>query len=247
MENKKSVFTVKMILKACALICMILVFCPSFLVSCSGRNMDVSAMTALRTIKIYGEAVSKPHPIMLLTLILPAAALALLSIRRYTDRKTAGLILGCASVDTLVWILFRAAVKNYAENNYCRFETTGWFVLNIITLLGMMLLTTLVVRRKLQLDSDLKEVLAGGGTQDTLNQMSQKMGQMAGSMMQMAGNAANNIGSNSGGDSGGKEVIGFCSKCGRPIRYGNRFCTKCGTPVPEGMQKEADEKQHVTE
>ena len=85
-NNRKIVITVKKVLKALSLICFVIVFCPTFLVSCSGQNMNVSVMTAVGGVSISGERVVAPHPIMLLCLIIPMAVFILLSIKKYTDR-----------------------------------------------------------------------------------------------------------------------------------------------------------------
>ena len=92
-NNRKIVITVKKVLKALSLICFVIVFCPTFLVSCSGQNMNVSVMTAIGGVSISGERVVAPHPIMLLCLIIPMAVFILLSIKKYTDKKMLLLLL----------------------------------------------------------------------------------------------------------------------------------------------------------
>lgn len=249
-NNRKIVITVKKVLKALSLICFVIVFCPTFLVSCSGQNMNVSVMTAVGGVSISGERVVAPHPIMLLCLIIPMAVFILLSIKKYTDKKNASIIAIGGGVDLIIWIIFRSGVKKAAEDIGFTFKTTGWYVINIIFLMLIILLTSLIVVGKLQMESDLIAVLSGKETQNALNQMSATMSQMSTAVTQWAGNVASNVNNRNKV----KNPIGFCSKCGTPIGYGSHFCTSCGTPVPQSMideaeaaRKEAEEKAKIAE
>ena len=80
-REKKSMFTVKNVMRGLALFCIVCVFCPSFMVSCSGQNMNVSVMTAVRGVSVYGEKVVDAYPIMLICLLLPVAVLIALIVR----------------------------------------------------------------------------------------------------------------------------------------------------------------------
>ena len=249
-NNRKIVITVKKVLKALSLICFVIVFCPTFLVSCSGQNMNVSVMTAVGGVSISGERVVAPHPIMLLCLIIPMAVFILLSIKKYTDKKNASIIAIGGGVDLIIWIIFRSGVKKAAEDIGFTFKTTGWYVINIIFLMLIILLTSLIVVGKLQMESDLIAVLSGKETQNALNQMSATMSQMSTAVTQWAGNVASNVNNRNKV----KNPIGFCAKCGPPIGYGSHFCTSCGTPVPQSMideaeaaRKEAEEKAKIAE
>ena len=241
MEEKSTVFTVRNVLRILALICIIFVFCPTFLVSCSGQDLEVSVMTAVGGVTAYGETVAEPQPIMLSCLILPIVAVVILFLRKLSDKKAAVTGLVCAVLDTIIWFVFRAAVKSLAEENYCTFKTTAWFVLNIIVLLLIILLNVLVLFGKAHLDSQLVSIFSGADTQGALSQMSDKMGQMSGAVSQFASNVAAGMGGNK------KNAIGFCQKCGAPIEYGNKFCTSCGTLVPESLIAEAEEARRIAE
>lgn len=242
-NGTKSIFTMKNVLRVLSLLCIIFVFCPSFLVSCSGQNVNVSVMTAVGGVSAYGEKVVDPHPIMLLCLLLPVGILVLLFIKKLTDRKTAAIILGCSIVDFVIWLIFRSSVKKIAEENYCSFKTTGWFVINIIVLILIVLLTAIVVISKIKMDADLITIFSGGGTQKVLNQMSATMSQMSSTVTQIAGNVANNVVSKTSKEN----VIGYCAKCGSAITYGCKFCVSCGTPVPESMIAEAEAAKRAAE
>ncbi len=242
-SEKKSKFTVKKILRALSLLCIIFVFCPSFLVSCSGQNINVSVMTAVGGISAYGEKVVDPYPIMLICLLIPVVVLILLLFKKFTDNKTALIVLICTVVDLIIWLIFRASVKKIAEENYCTFKTTGWYVINIIVMLIIVLLSAYVVMKKMQMDTDLITVFSGGETQGAIKQISATVNQISSVVTQFAGNVASNINNRTNKES----TIGFCSKCGSSISYGCKFCTSCGTPVPESMLAEADEAKKAAE
>lgn len=243
MTASKPGITVKKVLRVLLLLCIVFTFCPSFLVSCSGQNVNVSVMTAVGGVSAYGEKIVDPYPIMLICLLIPVGMLVLLFVKKFADKKTAGIILGGAVVDFIIWFIFRSSVKRIAEENYCTFKTTVWFVFNIAALLLIIVLSALVVLRKMQMDSDIISAFTGGGTQRALNQMTSAVTQMSGAVSQMAGNVMSNMGSKAAQ----RDAIGFCSKCGSPIAYGCRFCTSCGTPVPESMIAEAEAAKQAAE
>jgi ABC-type dipeptide/oligopeptide/nickel transport system permease subunit len=116
--TKKSVVTVKNVIRVLALLCIVGVFCPSFLVSCSGQTIDVSVMTAVGGISAYGETVVEPHLIMLICLLIPVAVLVILFIKKMAEKMSTGIILVCSVIDLIVWIIFRSEVKKIAEENY---------------------------------------------------------------------------------------------------------------------------------
>lgn len=248
MSEKKPMFTIKNIMRVLSVLCIIFVFCPSFLVSCSGQDMKVDVMTAVGGVSMYGEKVVEPHIIMLVCLLIPIAILVLLFLKKFKDNLTAGIILGCTAVDMIVWIIFRVSVKKIAEDNYCTFETTPWYVINIIVMILIIVLSLLVVLNIMMMDTDLITFFSGGGTKSVLDQMSNTVSQMSNAVTQLAGNVAENINNKTQK----KDAIGFCAKCGSPIPYGTKFCTSCGTPVPESMiaaaeaaRKEAEEKARL--
>lgn len=246
-SGKKSVFTVKNIVRVFAVLCIIFVFCPSFLVSCSGEKVDVNIMTAVGGVSVYGENVVDPHPIMLICLLIPVAILVLSFLKKFTDKKTAGIILAGTVGNLIIWLIFRGSVKKIAEENYCSFETTGWYVINIIVMILTILLSLLVVLGKMRMDMDLIMAVTGGGRQATLDQMSAAVNQMSGAVTQLAGNVASNIASNMHNREPKENIIGYCAKCGSPIEYGCKFCISCGAPVPESMLAEAEAAKKAEE
>lgn len=168
MDNgEKKLITIKNVLRVLSVICLVLVFCPAFLVSCSGETVNVSAMTAVGGVSMYGEKVVDPSPIMLLCLFIPIAILVLLFIKNIADKTNAAIIAACGVVDLIMWFVFRSKVKEIAEEALCDFKSTGWFVLNIISLVLIILLTAIVMISKLHMDSDLIAAVSGKGDRAT--------------------------------------------------------------------------------
>jgi hypothetical protein len=250
LETKKSVLTVKNVLRVLALLCIVGVFCPSFLVSCSGQTINVSAMTAVSGISTsYGSTIVEPHLIMLVCLLLPVAALVLLFLKQMEEKMSAGIILVCSVIDFIIWIIFKSEVKKIAEENYCTVKTTPWYYINMVIFVLIILLTVLVVASILHLDSDLITSFTGNEKQRVLDQMSATVSQMTNTVSQIADNVASNVSGNAGGrpQRAKEDTIGFCAKCGSPIPYGCKFCVSCGTPVPESMIAEAEAARKAAE
>ena len=243
-ETKKSMVTVKNVIRILSVLCTIIVFCPTFLVSCSGETMDVSVMTAVGGLKAYGESVAKPHPFMIVCLLIPVAILVMMFIKKIADNTAALATAICGGADFIIWIIFRNAVKKAAEENYCQFESTAWFALNMISLVIIILLSVLVVLKVVQMEDDLVKKFTGAGAKNTLNQMSAAVSQVSGSVSQLAGNITANANKNRIPQ---ENIIGYCSKCGSPLLFGDKFCTSCGTPIPESMIAEAEAARKAAE
>lgn len=237
MKENNSIFTVRTILRVLAIICIVVVFCPTFLVSCSGQNMEINVMTAVFGVKMYGEWASYPNPLMLICLILPVVIFVRLFSKKHKNRLDAMIIAICGVIDLIIWFIFKTVVKSAADKNYCTFNTTGWYTLNIISLVFIILLSVIVLIRKLEMDKNLLPVNVGEA-QETLNQMSN-------AVTKIADNISSNVRNRK---AMGNDTIGYCGKCGSPIEYGCDFCTSCGTPVPQSMKDEADaERKAATE
>lgn len=158
---EKSSLTVRMVLKMLALLAIIFVFCPSFLVSCSGTDIKVSAMDVAKGIEVYQQKVSDPYPIVLICLLIPIAILVLLFLKNREEKLIATTILGGAGVDFIFWIIFRTVVKNKVDENYYNFQTTIWFYLNMIVLIAIIGLTALIVINKLKMETDILKTSQG--------------------------------------------------------------------------------------
>lgn len=149
MKKWDTPITAGKIFRILAILCIIFVFCPSFMVSCSGRNIDVNVITAVNGISMYGEKVVKPHPIMILCLVIPVAVLVLLHRKA---KNTNVMILFFMVADAVLWMIFRIAVKKIALENYCTFKTTFWYGLNMVVILLMIFLSAMTILQKTGID-----------------------------------------------------------------------------------------------
>ena len=249
-EKKKLSVTVKNIIRTLTFCCVILFFCPMFMVSCSDSDwgvdadlMKVSAVTAIKGITSYGETIVSPQPLLALCLLLPIAALVLLFIKKFTDKQTSAAVCGITVLDLIIWIIFRTSAKKFAEDAQCQFKTTGWYVINIIALLLILIFTVLILINRLQMQTDLMDVFSKKDIHNAMGQMSDTVGHFSNTMSQMAGNVAGNIRKRTMKE----DIIGYCAKCGKPITYGHKFCISCGTPVPESMIAEAEAARKAEE
>ena len=236
--GRKPAVTAKNIIRVLSVIVTIIFFCPTFLVSCSGQTIDVSAMNVVGGIKSYGESVVKPQPLLLICLLLPIAIFVILFLnKKFTDDKAALITAICAAVDLIVWIIFRVQAKKAALKNYCTFKVTGWYVFNIIFLICIIALAVLVLFRVIHMQEDLVVRFRGSGAQDALNQM-------ASAVKGLAENVSANVGN---GGVPKEDIMGYCAKCGTPLIFGDKFCTSCGRPVPEDIIAEAEEERRAAE
>ena len=249
-EKKKLSVTVKNIIRTLTFCCVILFFCPMFMVSCSDSDwgvdtdlIKVSAVTAIKGISSYGETLVSPQPVIALCLLLPVAVLVFLFIKKFTDKQTSAAVCGMTVLDLIIWIIFRTSAKKFAEDAQCQFKTTGWYVINIIALLMILIFTVLILINRLQMQTDLMDVFSKKDIHNAMGQMSDTVGHFSNTMSQMAGNVAGNIRKRTMKE----DIIGYCAKCGKPITYGHKFCISCGTPVPESMIAEAEAARKAEE
>ena len=249
-EKKKLSVTVKNIIRTLTFCCVILFFCPMFMVSCSDSDwgvdtdlIKVSAVTAIKGISSYGETLVSPQPVIALCLLLPVAVLVFLFIKKFTDKQTSAAVCGMTVLDLIIWIIFRTSAKKFAEDAQCQFKTTGWYVINIIALLLILIFTVLILINRLQMQTDLMDVFSKKDIHNAMGQMSDTVGHFSNTMSQMAGKVAGNIRKRTMKE----DIIGYCAKCGKPITYGHKFCISCGTPVPESMIAEAEAARKAAE
>lgn len=181
-NNGKSLFTARQIMRVLSFICIIVVFCPSFLVSCSGQSKGISVMTAVGGLSVYGESIAKPQPLMLICLLLPAVILALLFMKKLPEKQNALIIVICGISDFVIWMIFKAVVKKIAEDHYCEFKTTGWYLLNNLALFFLILFAILILLQKLEMDTDILSLLSGGGTKEAMNKMSESLAKISDSL-----------------------------------------------------------------
>ena len=181
-NNGKSLVTARQIMRVLSFICIVVVFCPSFLVSCSGQSKGISVLTAAGGLSVYGETIAKPQPLMLVCLLLPAVILALLFMKKLSEKQNALIIAICGISDFVIWMIFKAVVKKIAEDHYCEFKTTGWYLLNNLALFFLILFALLILLQKLEMDTDILALLSGGGTERAMNKMSESLAKISDSL-----------------------------------------------------------------
>ena len=255
-NETKSLVTARQVMRVLAIIGIVVVFCPGFLVSCSGQSMNVSVMTAVKGISIYGETIAKPQPLMLICLLLPIAILALLFVKNISEKQAALIIAVCGILDFVIWFIFKSVVKSIAEKNYCEFKTTGWYLLNNLLLLFIIIFAVLILLQKLEMDTDILSVLSGGGTQGALNKMSDSLTKMSGAVNDLAGKAVSKVEEmeekrkaekkkaeeQKKSEEQKKADTDFCEECGSELEKESKFCSSCGAKVPEKKPEAVEEK-----
>ena len=189
-NNGKSLVTARQIMRVLSFICIVVVFCPSFLVSCSGQSKGISVLTAAGGLSVYGETIAKPQPLMLVCLLLPAVILALLFMKKLPEKQNALIIAICGISDFVIWMIFKAVVKKIAEDHYCEFKTAGWYLLNNLALFFLILFALLILLQKLEMDTDILALLSGGGTERAMNKMSESLAKISDSLTKSSDSVA---------------------------------------------------------
>lgn len=154
-KEKKPLITIKRIFRLLLLVCIAFVFCPMFMVSCSGQEIEVDVMTAVGGMSLYGEPVVKPHPVMLLLLLIPVIILVLSFVKKIHGKKIAWCSVVGLVVDSVLWIIFKKTVEKIAGENFCTCETTGWYYANMIVIVLSIIVMIPVLVGAIRLDADL--------------------------------------------------------------------------------------------
>ena len=164
-KENNSYFTVKNISKVLAIVCLIVVFLPSFLVSCSGQTYNVDVLQVAtgnytsevkNTLEYYADArIAQAHPFYFLCILIPIAVVLLLFINKVVDSLKAKIIIGAVAVDLLVWYRLYSQVKNYASQLYSTVETTAWFKIDIACLILILIISILIVLHVFEMDTDI--------------------------------------------------------------------------------------------
>ncbi len=209
---------VKNVLRVLSLLVIIIFFVPTFLVSCSGQEVELSAYKAMVGVKVYGETVVEPYLVMILLLLLPIAMLAVLFMKKMSKKITKIVLLSMPIVDLILWIIFSANTKAQAAENYCEFKVTAWFVINILCLLLFIILSTLMFIDVMDFETDILSVCTKDGIEELTYQISNKIGLTKTKLSK-------------GTDAPKDQITGFCTNCGAGIKQGNEFCVKCGVKI----------------
>ncbi len=241
-ENSKPLISPRNLLKILTILCIVFVFCPSFLVSCSGQKLEISAWKATTGMELYGERIDS-HPVMIIALLIPLIAVVLLFLKNMKERKCAGVISAVMAIDFIVWLVFKSTTKEVAQENYCEFDTTAWYPINLICIILSVIVSLLVLIQKIRMDADIVRLFSSKEVATSLEQVSKTVNNMSNTVSQIASNVTSSIGNKPNKE----DIIGYCSKCGAALLIDNQFCTSCGAPVASDLIAEAEKKKKERE
>ena len=63
-------------------------------------------------------------------------------------------------VDLIVWLIFRSKVKEACQSYYCGFETTGWYYINVVALVLMIVLSVAIFLNKMQMETNMIDIFS---------------------------------------------------------------------------------------
>jgi len=222
---KKFKFTVKNVVRMLTLLCIVFVFCPSFLVSCSEQTVEVNVMTAVEGVTMYGEKMVEPQGHMWLCLLLPIVVMVLLFIKKFSEKLTAGIIVAVTAIDLVKWFDFKSKTKEIAESNGCTFETTGWYTLNLIVMFLIVIFMIAVLTKLVSMETDLVAFVKGGEAKQAMNKITDAASKVAGDV------SAAVKSEETPEMKPASEVKAFCGNCGTKLEPDAAFCENCGTKV----------------
>lgn len=144
------------IIRALSLILVCMFFVPTFLVSCSDQEVTLSAGQIMKGIEFQGEKIVQAYPVMIFYLLLPVSLFIIWCIRSGIQEKVQSIYTILASgIDTVIWFVLSARVEEEAKRNYCTFETTGWFWVNIFLLIAVLIFGVCLCSNTLKTDTPL--------------------------------------------------------------------------------------------
>lgn len=197
--------TIKNVIRALSVLLIIFFFVPSFMVSCSGAHVKMSAANIMVGVKYNGEKLTTASPISALLILLPIAMLVLWCLKNVLKDKIAAIAcLACAAVDLIMWIFVRMGVAARADEVFGTSKVLAGFVFNIIFVLLVIAANVLVMLNILPADKPL--IGASGGMQPNMQQNTYQSAPAQEAEAETA----------------------VCANCGAPLPAGTKFCTKCG-------------------
>ncbi len=127
------------VIRISSVLLIIFYFIPSFMVSCGGVDVNISAMNSTFGIRANGELISPANPGMIMLLILPAAILVLYCLKKYlpaalTDRIQALIGVCAAGIVMIIELAFYNSVRAQAAG-YAFKVLPGYVFTIIFTLL----------------------------------------------------------------------------------------------------------------
>ncbi len=251
MENNDNngMLTFRNVIKTISIVCIVLFFCSSFLVSCSGKNIEVSGFNIVKGIQVdtgFGvEDVSDSKPIVLICLLIPIAIVVFMFLKQLKNKLVSCVGSILAIIDIVVWFFIKSKVKEAARTNNCEFKTTGVFVWTIVFQILTILIFCGVLIGRITLDSNLIGAFTGNFNlnSDQIREGTARVAegtkQVSKRLSEIAGNVSSSVSDAIGSLRNKDDIMGYCQKCGAPLYFENEFCTSCGTPIPKDLIESA--------
>lgn len=222
MENGKSALsflTMKNIGRILGVILVVCFFVPSFAVSCSGYEVNMSTSDLTFGKSYQGQTVTEARPICILFLLLPVAIIVISFLKKQLDEhKTALIGMICAAVDLVLWIVAIIRVKNVAKENMCEASAKAGFVFSIIFLILLLAINIAIYLKKISEDTEITDLV------NIIKRMAQPSNPQQTQIPQ---------GTTDQSTTQNTAQSAVCASCGAPLRAGAKFCSKCGTKVEE--------------
>jgi hypothetical protein len=207
-DIKKQV-SLKNLIRLIALLVMVIFFMPTFLVSCSGQDIELSAARTMTGYNYQGEKVIESHLICVVFILLPIVILGIWFLKGIVTDKIKALITAVGALaDIIMWFVFRSEVKETATQSGFSFSTTGWFAANLILLVGLFAVGVGIYFNYLSVNWNMSD---GNGL---IRKVNHKLDNQPNSQHTV-------------------DISGYCGHCGSPIRKGNGYCTQCGSKFEE--------------
>lgn len=196
-QKSKSPATIKNIIKTIMIALIALVFCPTFLVSCSGYEIKVSAMDIVKGLEYNGRELNSGSPFYALTLLLPLTVFIILFIKRINEKTMLTILILFSFINWLVWIELYSALKKAAESSYCEFKATfGYDLCFWLNLFSLALSIFVASKRNVSLETDVLSVLPGNvSTRSAINHVSTAVYKVSDKVSKVAEGISNNAAS----------------------------------------------------
>ncbi|MCR5667366.1 MAG: zinc ribbon domain-containing protein [Eubacterium sp.] len=213
----------KHIIQIISLVAIVIFFLPTFVVSCSGESMKLSAMRLTIGVRSDGYTMVSPQLVCSCLIIIPVLLLLVWLIKFKLDHSTKNIItLVFSAVDVGMWCAVAAGVKHEAGQYYFQSRVTFWFVLNLILLFIALFLAICMNMKKLSGETSLTELFGIiSNTAPNTNAVDAGPWNCTNCGTMMKGQA------------------NFCYKCGAPkpiieVKPAARMCPNCGCQIEEG-------------
>ena len=142
MQNNNSSSILKNVMRIISLVITALFFVPSCVVSCATVEIPVSGLDAVIGVSYEGEKVTEPNFLMLLAVVIPIVMIIVL----FSVKGPSIPFIILNAVDIVVWILFIIKAKDFAEQSYCQFRVTPWYIIMMLLIVANIVLAVLLLR-----------------------------------------------------------------------------------------------------